>query len=177
MPHTIHKFSATLLIGLSSSLAAFSQSSCGVDPVSGTTTISAARSSVNSYYPGLGSPLKGATTLSVGTLDGRGSATALGAGDLVMIIQVQGALYDTTNTTSYGSGSAGPGSGYLSTSLTAGTNEFNTVSSLVSGTLTLQYPLSNNYYTTSFSAASMTGIQSYQVVRIPRYFNLIIKSG
>jgi hypothetical protein len=177
MPHTIHKFSLTLLIIISSTLAAFSQSSCGPDPAPGTTTISAASSSLNSYYPGLGSPLKGAMTLSVGTLDARGAATALGAGDLVMIVQMQGAVYDTTNTSSYGSGSAGPASGYLSASLTAGTNEFNTVTTLAAGTLTLQYPLSNNYYTTSFSAAAKTGIQTYQVVRIPRYYNLIINSG
>jgi hypothetical protein len=177
MPHLIHKFCATVLIIISSSLAAFGQSSCGADPAVSTTTISAASSSVNSYYPGLGSPLKGASTLTIGAIDGRGSATALASGDLVMIIQMQGALYDTTNSSSYGSGSAGPSSGYLASALTAGTNEFNTVTSMVAGTLILQYPLSNNYYTTSFSSASKTGIQSYQVVRIPRYYNLIINSG
>jgi hypothetical protein len=176
MHHPICRLSALLLIMTSSIVTSFGQSSCGMDPTPGTTTISAASSVVNSYYPGLGSPVKGGTALSVGTLDARGSATALGSGDLVMIIQMQGALYDTTNTSNFGS-SSGAGSGYLASSLSAGTNEFNTVSSLFGGTLTLQYPLSNNYYTTSFSAASMTGIQSYQVVRIPRYYNLIINSG
>jgi type IX secretion system substrate protein len=176
MRKPICKTFVLLLMTISSTITAFSQSSCGVDPTSGTTTISAASSVVNSYYAGQGNPVKGGTTLSVGTLDVRGAATALGAGDLVMIIQMQGALYDTTNTTNFGS-SSGTASGYLATSLTAGTNEYNTVISLVSGTLTLQYPLSNNYYTTAFSAASMAGIQTYQVVRIPRYYNLTINSG
>ena len=60
---------------------------CGTNPTSGTLVVSTANTIVNSYYLGTGSPVIGANTLTVGAMDGRGSATAIAAGDLVMIMQ------------------------------------------------------------------------------------------
>lgn len=64
---------------------------CGLAPTSGTTTISAANTIVNSYYPGTGNPLSGTSSVVVGTINAAGSATPIAAGDLILIIQMQGA--------------------------------------------------------------------------------------
>jgi hypothetical protein len=145
---------------------------CGTDPIAGTTTIAAASQIVNSYYPGQGNPVTGATSLTVGTIDARGSATPIAAGDLVLIIQMQGADINSTNTDSYGNGTAGaPASGYLTSNLVAGYYEYNTVASFVGSTVTFSFTLANNYFTRAFSSGA---IQAYQVVRIPREFNLTI---
>jgi len=42
-------------------------------------------------------------------------------------------------------------------------------------TINLTYPLINNYYTRAFSAGN--SIRSYQVIRVPRYYNLIINAS
>jgi hypothetical protein len=148
---------------------------CGIAPTSGTATIST-NSIVNSYYPGTGSPVAGASSLTVGTLDARGADTTVKAGDLIFIIQMQGADINTTNTVSYGSGGAtAPASGYLTTNLVAGNYEYANVASITGSTITLSNPLVNQYYTQAFT--STTAIQSYQVIRVPRYYNLTISSG
>ncbi len=55
---------------------------------------------VNTYYPATASAAAGATTISVGTR--RGAATAITAGDLLLVIQMQDADIDSTNTNAYG---------------------------------------------------------------------------
>lgn len=151
------------------------QAQCGTDPVAGTTTISAASQIVNSYYPGQGNPVIGATALTVGTIDARGSATPIAAGDLVLIIQVQGADINSTNTDSYGDGTAGaPASGYLTSNLVAGYYEYNSVASVAGSTINFSYTLANNYFTRAFASGP---IQTYQVIRIPREYNLTIDAA
>jgi hypothetical protein len=155
-----------------------SYSQCGAAPTSGAQTISTAGNIVNSYYPGTGNPTAGSTTLTVGTIDGRGSATALTSGDMVLIIQMQGADFDTTNTSAYGDGvSGGNANGYLSTNLVAGKYEYNIVSNYNTATqvVTFSYSLAHNYYTRSFS--TLTGIRAYQVIRVPRYYDLTINAS
>jgi hypothetical protein len=154
--------------------AGFAQ--CGSDPVSGLVTIAAANQIVNSYFPGLGNPTAGSMSLSVGSIDARGSATTLSAGDLVVIIQMQGADMDVTNTDAYGDGVSGsPASGYLTSNLYAGNFEYNTVASFGSGTITFSYALTRNYYTQSFTSSNP--IRTYQVIRVPRYYDLTINAG
>lgn len=149
---------------------------CGVAATSGTVTIAAANSIVNSYYPGTLSPVIGATTLTVGAIDARGSASTIGAGDLVMIMQMQGADINTSNTNSYGDGAAGaPASGYLGTNLYAGYYEYNTVASVAGSVLTFSYGLANNYYTQTYTAVN--SVRRYQVIKVPRYFNLTINAS
>ena len=46
---------------------------------------------VNTYYPGVGSPAAGATSISVGTRRTAGAATAIATGDLLLVIQMQDA--------------------------------------------------------------------------------------
>src|SRR6478735_6800286 len=131
---------------------------------------------LNTYYPGTGSPVKGSTTLTVGAPIG--NATNIANGDMVLIIQMQGADINSTNGDAYGDGVAGGNaSGYLNTSLVAGTFEYNIVSAYNSGTglVTLQYGIANNYYTRAYS--STTGAQSYQLIRVPRYYNFTLNNN
>jgi Secretion system C-terminal sorting domain len=163
-------FCSTLLIN--SKLIA----QCGVLPTLGSVTIAITNNIVNTYYPGTGNPLAGSMLLNIGLADPRGNSTAVSAGDLVLIIQIQGADIDASNSDSYGDNTAGaPASGYLSTNLNAGYYEYNTVADVSGSTVTFSYPLANNYYNRDFAAAN--SIQRYQVVRIPRYYDFIIKSG
>jgi hypothetical protein len=155
-----------------------SYSQCGTAPGSGTTTINSANQIVNSYYPGTGNPVIGATSLTVGNRDSRGDNTNLGNGDLVLIIQMQGADYNSANSDAYGDGVAGgDASGYVTSNLMAGRYEYNTVSSYNngSGLVNFNYSLANNYYTRAYTAS--TGIRTYQVIRVPRYYNLTINAS
>jgi Secretion system C-terminal sorting domain len=156
-------------------LVLFSQ--CGVPPVSGSVSISTAGNIVNSYYPGTGSPAAGTNSLVAGTIDARGSATVIAPGDLVMIIQMQGADHSAANSDAYGDGVAGaPASGYTNNaSLVAGYYEYNTVSLVAGATITFSYNLINNYYTRNFTAVN--AIQRYQVIRVPRYYDLSITAA
>jgi hypothetical protein len=155
----------------------FSYSQCGPAAGPGLSTI-AFNLVVNSYYPGTGNPAIGATTLTVGARDTRGSANALSGGSMVLIIQMQGADLNTTNTNAYGDGvSGGTASGYLTTNLMAGKYEYNVVSAYnaTTGVVTFLYPLANNYYTRTYGTT--TGKQAYQLVRVPRYYDLTINPG
>ncbi len=149
---------------------------CGTPPVNGSVTIAVANNVINTYYPGASNASAGGTSLIVGPIDSRGNATPLATGDLILIIQIQGADIDASNSDSYGNNLAGqPASGYLNSNLYAGNYEYNTVASVAGSTLNLSYTLVNNYYDRNFSAGN--SIQQFQVVRVPRYYNFTIKSG
>lgn len=150
----------------------FSRAQCGLDPVSGLTTISTASQIVNSYYPGTGDPSVGSTSLIVGTLDPRGNTTPLAAGDLIFIMQMQGVDINSSNTDSYGNGvGGGTASGYLTSNLIAGYYEYNSVASVSGSTINLSYSLARHYHNRTLSGG---GIMTYQVIRIPRYYDLTI---
>jgi hypothetical protein len=148
---------------------------CGTDPVSGVRTISSPQQILNSYFPGTGSPGTGTFTLTVGALDSRGDNTPLAEGDLIMIMQMQGADIDASNGDNYGNGVGGSvASGYLTTNLVAGNYEYNTVSAVAGSLVTVSFALVNSYHTRDFSSGP---IQRYQVIRIPRQFDLVIDAG
>ena len=166
--------SATLLFLLIiNSLLVFSQ--CGTDPTSGTSTYSGAGNIPNSYYPATASAASGTSSITLGSRDTRGATTALAAGDLVLIIQMQGADFTSSNNDSYGDGVAGGNaSGYSTTNLYAGQYEYNVVSSFSGGTLTLTYALTNSYYYRTYASG---GIRSFQVIRVPRAYNVSVAAG
>ncbi len=58
---------------------------------------------VNSYYPGNGNPIAGATSIPVGTARA-GGGPAIAAGDLLLVVQMQGADINSDNTNNYGNG-------------------------------------------------------------------------
>ncbi|HLE62390.1 MAG TPA: hypothetical protein VI750_04580, partial [Pyrinomonadaceae bacterium] len=68
---------------------------------------------INTYYPGTANAGSGSTSISIGTPTG--SLTPIASGDLLLVIQMQDAGINSTNTDSYGNGSAGdPASGWTS---------------------------------------------------------------
>ena len=152
--------------------ANFANGQCGLDPISGLTTISTTSQIINSYYPGQGNPTVGAVSITAGALDVRGNSTPIAAGDLILVIQMQGADINATNTDAYGNGvSGGDASGYLNSNLYAGNYEYNSVASVAGSTINLSYSLANNYYTRAFASGAL---RTYQVIRIPRYYDFTI---
>ncbi|MEP6584448.1 MAG: T9SS type A sorting domain-containing protein [Ginsengibacter sp.] len=163
-----------IITALSNPQKLFAQ--CGITPTSGTVTIAVANNVVNTYYSGALDVLSGATSITVGPLDARGNATPLAAGDLILIIQIQGADIDASNTDSYGDNvSGGQASGYLNTNVYAGAYEYNSVAGVAGSVVNLSYTIANNYYHRDFSTGS--SIQRYEIVRVPRYYNFTIKAG
>src|SRR5580658_6798432 len=132
---------------------------------------------VNAYYPpAAGTVAAGATSITLGAAAAAPAAqTAIGVGDLLLVIQMQGAQINSTNTSSYGDGVPGnPASGATSLG-NSGQFEFVTATVAVpsaGGTLTFTGTgagggLLNSY--TSAAATTTQGIQTYQVIRVPQY--------
>ncbi|MBS1668415.1 MAG: T9SS type A sorting domain-containing protein [Bacteroidetes bacterium] len=89
------------------------------------------------------------------------ATSALGYGDLIMIIKMQGATIDITNTTSYGT---------ISAYNNAGKFELQVVKGVTGNVITFCNNLANTY---NISATT----ERVQVVRIPRLNSLTINSG
>jgi uncharacterized repeat protein (TIGR01451 family) len=138
---------------------------------------------VNAYYPPAttGTLASASTSVTLGAASGASHAIAVG--DLLLVIQMQAAAINSTNTSSYGDGIPGdPGSG--STSLgSSGLFEFVTATSAVPATGgTLQFIGSGptggllNSYTYAI-ATTTQGQQTYQVIRVPQYTSATLSSG
>ena len=132
---------------------------------------------INAYYPpALGTVAAGSTSITLGAAAAVPAAqTPIAVGDLLLVIQMQGAQINSTNTSSYGDGVPGdPASG--STSLgSSGQFEFVTATVAVpvtGGTLTFTGTGANGGLLNSYTSAAATatqGIQTYQVIRVPQY--------
>jgi uncharacterized repeat protein (TIGR01451 family) len=138
-------------------------------------------SNPNTYYPGTASAAKGATSITIGagTLGSTAAANTISAGDLLLVIQMQGADINSANTDAYGDGVAGGGaSGNLTTNLQAGVYEYvvatnaTPIDVTAGGTLTLAAPLANSY-----ASSATTSPRRFQVVRIPQYANLTLSGN
>jgi uncharacterized repeat protein (TIGR01451 family) len=168
------------------------------DPVSGnnsataTTTVAAANtcptpgkdgaggtlaSGVNSYYPGTGTAAAGSTTITLGARTG--AATNIASGDLLLVIQMQDAAINYTNTDAYGDGTAGDGEARGATAQNStGRYEYAVAASAVGaggGTLTLSRGLLNTY--TTAAATGTRGQRRFQVVRVPQYTTATLGSS
>jgi len=141
-------------------------------------------SNPNTYYPASASAAKGASsiTLGVGVQGSTAAANTISQGDLLLVIQMQGADIDYSNSDAYGDGVASGGaSGNLAANLQAGVYEYvvatNTtpIDMTVGGTLTLAAPLANSYVSSLPSATA--GPRRFQVVRIPQYANLTLSGN
>jgi hypothetical protein len=152
--------------------------SCGTPGKDGSTVIAA---NPNAYYPAATAAqtvTAGATTLAVGVATG--AATDISAGDLLLVIQMQGADINSTNTDAYGDGQVGGSAfGNLNTNFTAGQYEYvkvlgtaPTVAAASGGTIQLATALQNSYQ--NADATATTGQRRFQVVRIPQYVNLTL---
>jgi hypothetical protein len=153
-----------ILTLLSLGVRSASAQSC---PTTGTTTIN---SYPNTYYPAAQNYVSaGSISIAVGTV--KYGTTPISVGDVVLIIQMQGAQINATNSSSYGDGS-GSGRGYLNNAaLIAGTMEYAVAGNnvgLSGGTLNLQTGTANAYQNTAFGTS---GQYTFQVIRIPLYYN------
>ena len=124
----------------------------------------------NTYYPGTASVAAGATSIPVGAATGAGSAIA--AGNLLLIIQMQDASINDSNTVAYGNGYTGQG---FTTLNSAGDYEFVTAQNAVpatGGSVTISGAGTGGgtvfaYHSAAWSATA--GQSTYQVIVVPQY--------
>ncbi|MGL1889314.1 MAG: T9SS type A sorting domain-containing protein, partial [Reichenbachiella sp.] len=146
----------------------------------GTTTI------VNAYYPGSANALTGSRSITVGAEQAAGANGTIAIGDLVLVIQMQGAEINTTlpdqTAGDYGDGAGGNDrAGYLDNEgFIAGHFEYVIATSAVvagGGTLTFDTDLQNNYInqTTEGNFTTTQGKQAFQVVKVGNYSILEIQ--
>ncbi|HEV3086303.1 MAG TPA: hypothetical protein VGX96_03675 [Candidatus Elarobacter sp.] len=160
--------SATLVVAVRAPASAAAL--CGTPGRDGSPTIN---SVVNTYYTGTANASAGGTSITVGAHAGGDAGNAIAIGDLLLVVQMQGATINSTNTSSYGDGS-GSGSGALST--TAGTYEYVVAASalaITGGSVTITGTNGgglNHAYTTGSGA-------HFQVIRVPQYVSPTIGAG
>ncbi|RZK21387.1 MAG: hypothetical protein EOO56_11400, partial [Hymenobacter sp.] len=167
---------AILSVAVSPIGPAGAASACATPGRDGSPTITA---NPDTYYPATNQTVPaGATSLSVGAAVG---TTAIADGDLLLVMQMQGADINDSNTDSYGDGVAGgAATSYLvNGNFTAGQYEYVVAAGAVNnGTLTLRTGLKYGYQNadavSSSGTTTGTGQRRFQVVRIPQYKNLTI---
>jgi hypothetical protein len=127
----------------------------------GSVSISSTNVDVNTRTYLMSNATSGATSINVqnSALSGPNFVGTLGAGDLILIIQMQGATMNIANSSSFGA---------ISNYNSAGRYEFRCVSSVPNAsTINFNVPLQYSY-----SASGHT-----QIIRVPRYSSLTIASG
>lgn len=126
----------------------------------------------NTYFPGQ-QPIVNAGSTSVTIGAAAYGTIPVSAGDVLLIIQMQGAQISSGNDNTYGDGANGRG--YLNNAqLYAGNMEYVVATNSVpvsGGTLTVQTGLVNNYKKAAFGT---DGQYTYQVIRVPLYYNLVL---
>ena len=133
---------------------------------------------VNTYYPATASAAAGATSIFVNTpLAGGGPAIA--AGDLLLVIQMQDADINGTNSIAYGDGSTGAGS---TTLRQTGKYEYvSAASAVVGGVVTIVGSGAGNglvnSYDFSLAVTATNGFRTFQVVRVPQYSSATLSAG
>jgi uncharacterized repeat protein (TIGR01451 family) len=172
---------ATYVVPVTNTGAAGTPAACGTPGKDGSPTIT---SNPDTYYPSAPAQALavGATSISVGTGVVGGSTTtptSIVKGDLLLVIQMQGADIDISNSDSYGDGTPGGGaSGNLNTNFTAGTYEYvvasnaTAIAAATGGNITLATPLVNSYV--NAPATTTAGPRRFQVIRVPQYGNLTL---
>ncbi len=134
---------------------------------------------INTYYPGTATAAAGSFSIPVGAPSG--AATPIAAGDLLLVIQMQDAAINATNTDSYGDGVAGaPASGSSSLN-NAGRYEYVVATGPVAAGAVpiLGEGVGNGLlYTYTLAAASGSqGQRRFQIVRVPQYSVATLGSG
>ena len=136
---------------------------------------------INTYYPATASVATGATSIALGPATG--ATTPINSGDLLLVIQMQDAQANWSDTGSYGDGVAGdPGSGFLAV---AGTGRYEFVRAsnnvaLAGGTLNLTTGLVNGYTNANYDppgGPTSRGQRRFQAVRVPQYTTATLSSS
>ncbi|UYZ64510.1 T9SS type A sorting domain-containing protein [Hymenobacter weizhouensis] len=148
---------------------------CATPGKDGPGALSTTGTQPNTYFPGVSvANDRRSIVLNAGT-----GATAIAAGDLLLVMQMQGADINSTNSSAYGSGGSG-GSGNLTSNYTAGTYEYAVAANAVTvagtnKTLQLANPLTNTYVNQDFTTGN--GQRRFQVIRIPQYSSLTVSGA
>lgn len=133
---------------------------------------------VNTYYPGNSSASAGATSITLGTPTG--AVTPITTGDLLLVIQMQDAQINSTNSDSYGDGVSG-GNASGSTAINkSGQFEYVVATSNAGGTVSIRGAGAGTgllYAYTNANATGTRGQRRFQVVRVPQYSSATLTSG
>ena len=130
---------------------------------------------VNTYWGSTANVSAGATSIALG--QSTGASTPIAAGDLVLIIQMQDAQFNTSNSSSYGDGAAGGVAAGFTALNQTGVYEFARATNSVAttgGTLQLATAsggLLNSYAHANADLLGGRGQRRYQVIRVPQYAN------
>ena len=122
---------------------------------------------VNTYYSGATVSAGASAVIVTGPdVSTGGASTAIGPGDLVLLMQMQDADITSTNSSAYGGSFLGGGQTSLNG---AGLYEYASVAlTYLSGsTIPLTAPLTNGYRTAAATASA--GQRRFQVIRVPQY--------
>ncbi len=141
---------------------------------------------VNSYYPApavnttIG---QGATSIDVGAIDPLGNQTSITPGDLLLIIQMQDADINFSDTTAYGSGNSSNNASGSTAINQTGLYEYVVATSSVGaggGTIQIRGTGSggglNNGYRKQVADITAYGQRTYQVVRVPQFSSTTLTS-
>ena len=136
----------------------------------------------NDYWPGSASVAAGATSINVGARTAGGAGLGIAAGDLLIVMQMQDAAFDTTNDETYGEGTGstkatGTGSGAATTLNNAGRWEYAIATNAIGaagGALTIQGGgagggLLYSYTSQTFATTTTQGQRTFQIIRVPQY--------
>ncbi|MCJ8282308.1 MAG: hypothetical protein MJK14_21365 [Rivularia sp. ALOHA_DT_140] len=148
---------------------------------------------VNTYFPGTANVNAGDTSIPIGTPTG--ASTPIQAGDLLLVMQMQGADINSTNTNAYGDGVPGGSDDVLTNftppsptgasgnlnnaNFTAGNYEYVVAEAVTAGSVTIRGSGTGGGLINSYSNAPFgtQGQRTYQVVRVPQYSSATITSG
>jgi len=130
---------------------------------------------LNTYFPGTASVAAGATSIPVGAANGTGT---IAKGSLLLVIQMQDASINISNSVAYGNGFTGTG---FTTVNNAGNYEFVTATGPVSGG---SVPIAGAggggglvFAYTAAAASATKGASTYQVVLVPQYSSATLNAG
>ena len=153
---------------------------------------------VNSYYPGTGANVAvNSTAIALGAINASGSTTPIAPGDLLVVMQMQGAEINFTNSDCYGDGAGTAGctartvtaasyaGGNLTSNYKAGAWEYCTATTAAAATVGVVCggPTGGTVNAYQASAAvvgtstAAVGAYSYQVVRVPQYASVALAAN
>ncbi len=123
---------------------------------------------LNTYYPGTANVAAGAVKIPVGAATGAGAAIA--AGNLLLVIQIQDASINDTNSVAYGNGSTGQGFTALNS---AGDYEFvSATGPIAAGSVPISGAGAGGGLVFAYHSAvasANAGQSTYQVIVVPQY--------
>jgi uncharacterized repeat protein (TIGR01451 family) len=133
---------------------------------------------VNTYYPGNATVNAGSTTITLGAP--LGAATTITTGDLMLVVQMQDAAINSTNSSAYGDNVSGdPGAG-ASAINNSGMYEYVVATSNATTMVNIRGLGTNNGLLNTYTnanAGTSQGQRRFQVVRVPQYLSATLTSG